>query len=105
MLFLPYQAGQIAALRDLIATWLRLAIFETMSGGEADRHLWFIIDELDALGQVDGLKDALARLRKFGGCCVLGFQSIAQVRARRALDESTPSIRHAVPSTGAHRWG
>jgi hypothetical protein len=26
-----------------------------------------------------GLKDALARLRKFGGRCVLGFQSIAQV--------------------------
>jgi hypothetical protein len=25
------------------------------------------------------LKDALARLRKFGGRCVLGFQSIAQV--------------------------
>jgi type IV secretory pathway TraG/TraD family ATPase VirD4 len=80
VLFLPYTAGQVAALRDLIATWLRLAIFETMSGGEGDRRLWFIIDELDALGQVDGLKDALARLRKFGGRCVLGFQSIAQVR-------------------------
>jgi type IV secretory pathway TraG/TraD family ATPase VirD4 len=80
VLFLPYTAGQIAALRDLIATWLRLAIFETMSGGERDQRLWFIIDELDALGQIDGLKDALARLRKFGGRCVLGFQSIAQVR-------------------------
>jgi type IV secretory pathway TraG/TraD family ATPase VirD4 len=80
VLFLPYTAGQIAALRVLIATWLRLAIFETMSGGEGDKHLWFIVDELDALGQIDGLKDALARLRKFGGRCVLGFQSIAQVR-------------------------
>jgi len=29
--------------------------------------------------RIDGLKDALARLRKFGGRCVLGFQSIAQV--------------------------
>jgi type IV secretory pathway TraG/TraD family ATPase VirD4 len=67
-------------LKNLIATWLRLAIFETMSLGEGDHRLWFAIDELDALGQVDGLKDALARLRKFGGRCVLGFQSIAQVR-------------------------
>jgi Type IV secretion-system coupling protein DNA-binding domain len=33
-----------------------------------------------ALGQIGGLKDALARLRKFGGRCVLGLQSIAQVR-------------------------
>jgi len=37
------------------------------------------VDELDALGEIDGLKDALARLRKFGGRAVIGFQSIAQV--------------------------
>jgi type IV secretory pathway TraG/TraD family ATPase VirD4 len=80
VLFLPYQASQIAALKNLIASWLRLAIFETMGLGEGDRRLWFAIDELDALGQIDGLKDALARLRKFGGRCIIGFQSIAQVR-------------------------
>jgi type IV secretory pathway TraG/TraD family ATPase VirD4 len=79
VLFLPYQADQIAALRAIISTWMRIAIFETMSVGEGDARLWFIVDELDALGQIDGLKDALARLRKFGGRCVLGFQSIAQV--------------------------
>jgi type IV secretory pathway TraG/TraD family ATPase VirD4 len=79
-LFLPYRAGQIAALRALIATWIRLAIFEAMNGDDhRDRRLWFVVDELDALGAIDGLKDALARLRKFGGRCVLGFQSIAQV--------------------------
>jgi Type IV secretion-system coupling protein DNA-binding domain len=79
VLFLPYQAGQIAALRSMISAWMRLAIFETMNRDEGDRRLWFVVDELDALGQIDGLKDALARLRKFGGRCVLGFQSIAQV--------------------------
>jgi type IV secretory pathway TraG/TraD family ATPase VirD4 len=78
-LFIPYRASQIAALRSIIATWMRLAIFEAMSRAEEDQHLWFVMDELDALGAVDGLKDALARLRKFGGRCVLGFQSIAQV--------------------------
>jgi hypothetical protein len=50
-----------------------------MNRDEGDRRLWFAVDELDALGQIDGLKDALARLRKFGGRCLLGFQSIAQV--------------------------
>jgi type IV secretory pathway TraG/TraD family ATPase VirD4 len=80
LLFIPYKAGQIAALRTLIAAWMRLAIFEVMSGTEdQDQRLWFIVDELDALGAIDGLKDAMARLRKFGGRCVLGFQSIAQV--------------------------
>jgi type IV secretory pathway TraG/TraD family ATPase VirD4 len=86
-LFIPYKAGQIAALRSPISAWMRIAIFETMNQPEhrderdaADsRRLWFVVDELDALGQIDGLKDALARLRKFGGRCVLGFQSIAQV--------------------------
>ncbi len=64
----------------MIATWMRLAIFEAMSQvEERDQRLWFVVDELDALGAIEGLKDALARLRKFGGRCVLGFQSIAQV--------------------------
>jgi len=79
VLFIPYQAKQVAALRSIISTWVRLAIFEAMSQPEGDQRLWFIVDELDALGVIDGLKDALARLRKFGGRCVLGFQSIAQV--------------------------
>jgi len=55
---------------------MRLAIFEVMNSDEGDQKLWFVVDELDALGPIDGLKDALARLRKFGGRCVLGFQSI-----------------------------
>ncbi|MDP9087482.1 MAG: type IV secretion system DNA-binding domain-containing protein [Pseudomonadota bacterium] len=80
ILFIPYKADQIAALRSMIAAWMRLAIFEAMSQAEdRDQRLWFMVDELDALGQIDGLKDALARLRKFGGRCVLGFQSVAQV--------------------------
>jgi type IV secretory pathway TraG/TraD family ATPase VirD4 len=87
VLFIPYKAGQIAALRSTISAWMRIAIFETMNqeeqpderSAESPRRLWFVVDELDALGQIDGLKDALARLRKFGGRCVLGFQSVAQV--------------------------
>jgi type IV secretory pathway TraG/TraD family ATPase VirD4 len=80
VLFIPYKAGQISALRSMIATWMRLAIVEAMSQPEGhDQRLWFVVDELDALGAIDGLKDALARLRKFGCRCVLGFQSVAQV--------------------------
>jgi type IV secretory pathway TraG/TraD family ATPase VirD4 len=79
VLFIPYQAGQIAALRSQISAWMRLSIFEAMNEAGEGQRLWFVVDELDAVGQIDGLKDALARLRKFGGRCVLGFQSIAQV--------------------------
>jgi type IV secretory pathway TraG/TraD family ATPase VirD4 len=60
-----------------------------LSGPEDhDQRLWFIIDELDALGPINGLKDALARLRRFGGRCVLGFQSIAQVSGTYGPAES-----------------
>jgi type IV secretory pathway TraG/TraD family ATPase VirD4 len=90
VLFIPYQANQIAALRSVISAWMRLAVFETLSGRENyDQRLWFVIDELDALGPIGGLKDALARLRKFGGRCVLGFQSIAQVSSSYGADAQT----------------
>jgi hypothetical protein len=95
-LFIPYRAGQIAALRTTISAWMRLAIFEAMNepvgdsrhGLQKDQKLWFVVDELDALGQIDGLKDALARLRKFGGRCVLGFQSVAQVSSTYGQGEA-----------------
>jgi hypothetical protein len=94
ILFLPYRANEIATLRGLISTWMRLAIFETMNAPESDQKLWFIIDELDALGPIDGLKDALARLRKFGGRCVLGFQSIAQVSGTYGHAESQTIVEN-----------
>ena len=34
VLFMPYSAPQIAALRTIIATWMRLSIFEAMGAGE-----------------------------------------------------------------------
>ena len=94
VLFLPYQANEIAALRSIISAWLRLAIFQAMSGGEGDQRLWFVVDELDALGPIDGLKDALARLRKFGGRCVLGFQSIAQVSSTYGHGEAQTIVEN-----------
>jgi hypothetical protein len=101
-LFIPYRAGQIAALRSTVSAWMRLAIFEAMSqpvgesagGRMEDQKLWFVVDELDALGQIDGLKDALARLRKFGGRCVLGFQSIAQVSSTYGRGEAQTIVEN-----------
>lgn len=94
-LFITYKAAQVAALRSMIATWMRLAIFEAMSGSENhDQRLWFVVDELDALGMIEGLKDALARLRKFGGRCVLGFQSIAQVSGTYGAAEAQTIVEN-----------
>jgi len=80
VLFLPYRPTEIASLGRLISAWMRLAIFETLDMPEDSQRLWFIIDELAALGMIDGLADALTRVRKPGGRVVLGLQAIAQVR-------------------------
>jgi len=80
-LWMPYAANQIAALRGLISCWMNLAIMETLSlAPSSKRRIWFHIDELDALGRIEGLKDAQARLRKFGGRVAIGFQSFAQIK-------------------------
>jgi hypothetical protein len=94
VLFIPYQAGQIAALRSTISAWMRLAIFETMNREEGGQPLWFVIDELDALGKIDGLKDALARIRKFEGRVVVGFQSIAQVSGTNGHAEAQTIVEN-----------
>jgi type IV secretory pathway TraG/TraD family ATPase VirD4 len=91
---MPYRAGQVAALRSTISAWMRLAVFEAMSREEDTERLWFVVDELDALGQIDGLKDALARLRKFGGRCVLGFQSVAQVSSTYGVGEAQTIVEN-----------
>lgn len=80
-LWIPYAANQIAALRGLAACWMNIAILETLSlEPSAERRIWFHVDELDALGRIEGLQDAQARLRKFGGGVAIGFQSFAQVK-------------------------
>lgn len=81
-LWMPYVANQITALRGLVSCWMNIAILETLSlAPSRDRRIWFQVDELDALGRIEGLKDVQARLRKFGGCVAIGFQSFAQVKA------------------------
>ena len=80
-LWMPYAANQVAGLRGLISCWMNLAIVETLSlAPSTERRIWFHVDKLDALGRIEGLKDAQARLRKFGGRVAIGFQSFAQVK-------------------------
>ena len=98
VLFMPYRADQIAALRSTVSAWMRLALFETMASPEGDRRIWFVVDELDAIGKIDGLKDALARVRKFGGRCILGFQSIAQVSSTYGAGEAHTLVENCANS-------
>lgn len=88
-LYLTYRDAQMAMLRTLVATWLEIAIVEGLSLSESpDRRLFFIMDELDSLGKVSSLRAGLTKLRKYGGVCVNGLQTIAQLRDTYGKEEA-----------------
>ena len=79
-LWIPYRHDQAASLRGLIACWAGLAIAATLAlDNSHDRRTWFHLDELDAIGKIPALPDALTRIRKKGGAVVLGVQTYAQI--------------------------
>jgi type IV secretory pathway TraG/TraD family ATPase VirD4 len=81
-LFVTFRDDQLGMLRTLIATLLEIGIIEALSLPEDPaRDLWFIMDEVDSLGKVTSLSAGLSKLRKYGCKCVLGLQTIAQLRA------------------------
>lgn len=88
-LYLTYMDNQLAILRNLVSCWLELAIVEGLSLKEKpERRLFYIMDELDSLGKVNSLRFGLTKLRKFGGVCVNGLQTIAQLRDTYGRDEA-----------------
>lgn len=88
-LFLTYTDAQMAELRNLVACWLELAIVEGLSLSESQqRRLWYVMDELDSLGKISSLRAGLTKLRKYGGVCVSGLQTVAQLRATYGHDEA-----------------
>ena len=86
-LFMVYQDAQLAFLRPLVGAWLSLAIREVLSLSPDDsRRIWMVMDELDSLGTVNGLSDALTRGRKYGLATTAAIQSFAQLRQRYGKD-------------------
>jgi len=92
-LFITYRDDQMGLLRNLVATFLDMALVEGLSLSEdPNRGLWYVMDEVDSLGKVTSLRPALTKLRKYGGRCVLGLQTIAQLRTTYGRDEAQTLI-------------
>lgn len=92
-LFITYRDDQMGLLRNLVSTFLEMALVEGLSLSEnQERGLWYIMDEVDSLGKISSLKGGLTKLRKYGGRCVLGLQTIAQLRATYGRDEAQTLI-------------
>lgn len=92
-LFITYRDDQMGMLRNLVATALEMALVEGLSLSEnQNRGLWFVMDEVDSLGKVNSLRAGLTKLRKYGGRCVLGVQTVAQLRTTYGRDEAQTLI-------------
>jgi len=96
-IFISSRPDQKASLRPLITMWLDIVSSSLLSLPEDhNRRIWLIIDELPSLNEVPSLATTLAEGRKFGGCCVLGYQSFAQladIYGQRAAETITGLCR------------
>jgi type IV conjugative transfer system coupling protein TraD len=79
-LFLSSTIEQRELLAPLLSTWLSIA-YKALMGLEESytRRLWFIVDELPSLNMLPNLPKALAEIRKYGGCFVIGLQNLPQL--------------------------
>jgi hypothetical protein len=60
--------------------WMSMATLYLQSMGEnADRRVWFIMDEAPSLQRIPQFEETLAEGRKFGGCFVIGIQNMPQL--------------------------
>ena len=74
-LFISTQARHRKSVRPLISMWMSMATLYLQSMGEnADRRVWFIMDEAPSLQRIPQFEETLAEGRKFGGCFVIGIR-------------------------------
>ena len=79
-LFLTSKPNQRTILEPLLRMWTDVALANLMNLPKSfDRRVWFIMDEMPALGKLPSLSTMVAEARKYGGCIVSGIQSISQI--------------------------
>lgn len=78
ILFLTASPEQRSTLVPLLTAWLSLA-YKALMGAKNNDKTWFFVDELASLNQLPDLSKALAEVRKYKGCFVLGAQTLSQL--------------------------
>ena len=96
-LYITYQNDQMDLLTNFVSTVTDIALLEALSlPVDFNRRLFFVLDEVDALGPISQLKNALVRVRKHGGVCIVGVQTIAQLRDIYGRDTSIAILGNTV---------
>ncbi len=80
-LFLTYRDDQLASLKNMIACALDIASRTTLSlAPSSNRRVWLIIDEAASIGAIQSIGAFATKSRKFGGCLLLGLQTVSQLK-------------------------
>ena len=95
-LFIMMRADDEAAIRPLISMWYDLAINAVLAlpAEAADtptpkrRRIWAVLDELARLQRLPALEGGLREGRAKGLACILGLQSMGDVRAAYGRDKA-----------------
>lgn len=91
-LYITSRAKFHAEIKPLLTAWLGMAMKSIQS---LDRHqmqnkrFWIVMDEMASLNRLEDFSDIAADIRKFGGCIVVGIQSVSQLQFLYGRDEAT----------------
>lgn len=86
-IFLNARPNQLDSVRPLLSMWLQVFVNSLMSlPPSSTRRIWLIIDELPSLQKIGSLGDFFAQARKYGGCGVIAYQQLSQLRERYGRD-------------------
>lgn len=83
-LWLPYRDMEQGVQGPAIATWIDMLVLSGLERAEQSgtQQTWIIIDELDSIGVIGGLKEAVTRLRKSNIAVVAAIQDMNQLVER-----------------------
>lgn len=82
-LYLTYRDDQLDSLKDMISCILDITARTVLSmKPNSNRRIWLIIDEFASIGKVQSVEAFATKARKCGGCLLLGFQSVSQIKDR-----------------------
>ena len=87
--FLLSRKSQQESLKPLITIWADTVVRAALSlAPSPSRRIWLSLDELPSLGKLPSLAPALAEGRKYGLSCILGLQTIQQLRQTYGREEA-----------------
>lgn len=96
VLFLPYREEHLSNSSRAMACMLDVALRATLSQDESgQRRVWFIVDDLLALGKIHSLSRALSAIGTHGGCVVLCTSALHPLADR----DGEPQVDHLLGNT------